>query len=163
MHIDWNMTLTTAVISCLVVIVSGLIAGLGYLYKSEKERRKEIERQLSEHKYEVYMAVMDLFTEAIDAAVAGTLSTREERIVHTRDLCKKLIIYGSDDVVTSYQKLMDALLTEAHDSTKLAPAIGNVILSIRRDMGNPRTKLTLHEALHQFALDIREIGEKQKI
>jgi len=62
--INWT-TIITSIAPIIVVVLSGVIAALGYLYKHEKERREEIERQLSEHKYKTYMALMNTYIEVI--------------------------------------------------------------------------------------------------
>ena len=42
-------------------ILLALFAGIGWLYKHEKEKRLLIEKQLSEKKYNVYMKFIDLY------------------------------------------------------------------------------------------------------
>jgi hypothetical protein len=48
-------------INIAIPIVLALFAGVGWLYKHEKERRLLVERQLSEKKYQVFIKFINLF------------------------------------------------------------------------------------------------------
>jgi len=101
--VDWSTILTT-IAPILVVLLSGIVAALSYLYRHERERREEVERQLSEHKYTTYMALMNTYTDVIKAAKAGKPLRPDDLTERMQELSKDLIIYGSDDVVKAFQK-----------------------------------------------------------
>ncbi|MEH6306186.1 hypothetical protein RYH73_11065 [Olivibacter sp. CPCC 100613] len=50
-------------INIAIPIILALFAGVGWLYRHEKERRLLVERQLSEKKYQVYIKFVNLFFE----------------------------------------------------------------------------------------------------
>ncbi len=47
--------------SSLTIVLTAIIAGIGYVLKIEIEKRREIEKQLSEKKYGVYISIIELF------------------------------------------------------------------------------------------------------
>ena len=65
---------------------------------------------------------------------------------------KSLVIYGSDEVVTTY---FQWLATSRAGIVDLE-LFGEVIVAIRRDMGNTKTKVTNHDVLRMMISDYDE-------
>ena len=153
--VDWNAFITSFS-PIIVVILSAIIAGLGYLYKSERDRREGVERQLSEHKYNTYMTLMNMYTDVMKASKTSKPLKPEDLVDRMQDLGKDLIIYGSDDVVKAFQKWVDA----GRKGQMSIKQFGELVVAIRRDMGNKRTKITHEEVLRQFINDYDDAKAK---
>ncbi len=46
------------------------LAGMGWLYRHEKERREAIERQLSDRKYQTYLSLIGIFLDVMKSVKA---------------------------------------------------------------------------------------------
>ena len=164
---DWSSLIPIILPSITTIVLGAVIATLAYLLRSEREHRREIERQVSEKKYDVYMDLMDSF----EAMLHGDESQRKDNVARLNDVKRKLIIYGSDDVIKPFQVYLrlatseDTIKTVTDVSSrkslneKFETVIGNVILAIRRDMGNRKTKIKSRDLLYQFDLNIEKTGE----
>jgi len=145
---NW-LAIITPIASVIVVLLSGIIAALGYLYRHERERREEVERQLSEHKYKAYMALMAAYLEVTKASKAGKPLKPDALVDRMQELSKDFIIYGSDDVVRAFQKWVES----GRKGRQSFRQFGELVVAIRRDMGNKKTKITYEEVLRQFIND----------
>jgi len=158
----------------LPILIAGGLAALAYLYRSERERRVEIEKQLSEHKYETYMLLMETFHEILH----GETPAVKDTISRMNELNKKLMIYGSDDVYKAYleyltmasyedeNKEIEKLKTEDMEvlREKTEKVIANILHAVRRDMGHAKTKMKAHEIFFLFNIKVSQIGiEEEKI
>jgi hypothetical protein len=132
-----------------------VLGGVGWLYRHEHERRTAVERQLSEHKYRVYIELLNIFYEQFQAVRDGKGVTADAKLVNRMmDANRELIMYGSDDVALTYLRWLDASkqAVESGASPSLR-GFGEVVVAIRRDMGNKRTKLTADDVLRQLITD----------
>ena len=77
------------------------------------------------------------------------------------DANKDLIIYGSDDVVNTYQKWLSSIrdsvregkINELEQQLEKLEKFGELVISIRGDMGNPNTNITSEKVLRQLITD----------
>lgn len=60
-----------AILAALSPVFLAFLGGIGWLYRHERERRIEIERQLSQEKYKAYIALIDLFFGMLKAQALG--------------------------------------------------------------------------------------------
>ena len=68
------------------------------------------------------------------------------------DASKELIIYGSDEVIAQFQKYLAFTQNPAGntDGIRALELYAEMIVLIRKDMGNPDTCLTYQEVLRQI-------------
>jgi len=157
---DWASLLPLIIPSIISILLSAVIAVLAYLLRSDREHNREIERQLSDKKYDTYKALLDGF----EVILHGDESQRKDNIAHLNDMGRNLLFYGSDAVIESYQVYL-RLATSEEMSQNLAKfdetaekLIGNILLNIRRDMGNKKTKMKSRDLFYQFDLVIERTG-----
>ena len=155
-NIDAWVAVITPLASVIVVLLGGGVAALGYLYRHERERREEVERQLSEHKYKTYMALMDMYIEVIKAGKAGKPLKPEDLVDRMQELAKDFIVYGSDNVVRAFQKWVET----GRKGGVSVRQFGELVVTIRRDMGNKKTTITYEEVLRQFINDYDDAKAK---
>ena len=156
---DWSTIIWfLAALSPILLTIS---AGIGWLYRHEKERREAVERQLSEHKYKAYITLLDIFFDTMKAIHTGNAINQNDLIDRMFDANKDLIIYGSDDVVNTYQKWQSSIrdsvregkINELEQQLEKLEKFGELVISIRGDMGNPNTNITSEKVLRQLITD----------
>jgi len=154
-----------AVLSPVLVFV---LAGVGWLYRHERERREAAERQVSEHKYKAYIALLDIFFDLMKATKLGRKVKQNELIDRMYDVNKELVLYGSDDVVRIYLKWLENARKHAYDTENFAALgalqdFGALVVGIRRDMGYAKTKISTDDVLRHFITDYDEAKAKDNL
>lgn len=151
MQFDWNTIVS--VLAALSPILLAILGGVSWLYRHEKERREAVEIQLSEHKYKAYITLLGIFFDLMKKTKLGEIANQKDLNDRMFDANKDLILYGSDDVVIAYQKWLGSARKEELEPIQFLEQFGKIIISIRKDMGNPKTKITSEEVLRQFITD----------
>ncbi|MDC7219447.1 MAG: hypothetical protein PQJ59_05865 [Spirochaetales bacterium] len=131
-------------------LLAGL-AGLGWLYKHEREKRTNIEKTLSEKKYAVYMKIMDLFFALISNAQNGNKDKPYDNTTIV-EINKDILIYGSDEVIQIFYEWTQAARIKQNSLTYLA----KIMIAIRKDMGFPKTKITEKDFLKHMIIDYKQ-------
>ena len=155
MALDLNVI--TSVLAVLSPFFLAVIGGIGYLYRHEKERRESVERQLSEKKYETYITLIDIFFELMKLGRVNNPKKLASILDRMYDANKNLMLYGSDEVINTYQKFLETARKNGKADLNL---FGNIIIAIRKDMGNPKTKITSDDILRQLLRDYDDAKAK---
>src|SRR6266498_4603537 len=132
------------------------LAGMGWLYRHEKERREAIERQLSDRKYQTYLSLIGIFLDVMKSVKAKKPIDESSITDRMFDVNKELVIYASDEVLETYQKW----LIGARSGSASIGHFGDILVAVRRDMGNPKTKVTSEDVLRQFITDYDSLKAK---
>ena len=149
-----------AYLSPFFLIATGVLA---WLYQHERERRAEIEKQLSDAKYKTYIELLNIFFGLFKAVMTGAKPTASqataspEVIGRMFDASKDLMIYGSDDVLISYEKWMTKSgSASGSDTAGALQGLGDVLIAIRKDMGHPKTTVTTDHILRLLLKDYEQ-------
>ena len=133
------------------LIISSIFAAVGWLFKTERDKRSEVEKQLSKKKYDVYQGVIQLFIDIINGLRLGKPMTAEESQSRMIDLMKDMIIYASDPVLIKFSHLrLRASVTTPILNLKL---YYELMLEIRKDMGHPNSIAREDEMMGIFISD----------
>lgn len=143
------MTVLTALTPVLVV----LLGGVGWLYRYERERRAAAERQVSERKYQAYIALLNIFFDLLKAQRKHQNIDGEDLVDRMFDANKELALYASDDVLQLYLDWLNRSRTGEVDINQF----GELVVAIRRDMGYAKTKITSDDVLRQLILDYDQV------
>lgn len=131
-----------------IPILLVLLGGVGWLYKHEKEKRLEVEKQLSVKKYDVYVRLLTVFFNILKRVKKGQ-PTNADKLVDTMiEIKKDIIIFGSDEVLNNFFNWEK----KSHSKESLK-ALSELVISVRRDMGNPKTKITSNDFLKSLVQD----------
>jgi hypothetical protein len=146
------------VISLLAVtspLLLALLAGVGWLYRHERERRAAAEQQISERKRAAYLQLLEIFFGSMKAISLGkAVKGNEKNLIEKMwDANQELILYGSDEVIRIYQ----AWLGEAREGFLDLEKFGQLIVAVRRDMGHMKTDISHDEVLRPFIRDYDEM------
>jgi hypothetical protein len=124
-----------------------VLAGLGWLYRREYERRRDVENQVSERKYNAYIKLINIFFDMFKATRGGPpVKDLELRMF---DVNKELMLFASDRVL----QIVHRWLEESRRGTVDLNRLGEIIVAIRKDMGNSRTRIRSEDMLRQLILD----------
>lgn len=141
-----------------VPILLLVLGGIGWLYRHEKERRLQIEKQLSDRKYDVYIKLLTVFFDILKQVKKGQNTNATKLIDKMMDIKKELLIFGNDSVLFAFFKW------EKYSQTKSnLKSLAELIIEVRKDMGNPKTTITTKdflESLVQTNQDYEELKEQ---
>ena len=137
------------------LIISTFFAAIGWLFKNERDKRSEVEKQLSKKKYDVYQGVIQLFIDIMNGIIAHDQLQQVEIQSRMIDLMKDMIIYGSDPVLIKFSHLR-LRANEKYPMYNLK-LYYELMLEIRKDMGHPRTNAGLDEMMGIFIKDYRDV------
>lgn len=159
MEIDW--------IDFLVTPLVGALIGFGVWYfQSRLEALRREQERLHDDRRKVYADVLEPFVRIF----AGIKNPKENQkalqhmlSVEYKRTAFEFSLIGADDVVRSFNDLMqyvysfDAEGKEKPDSSELMGLWGAFLLQIRRNVGNPKTKLKPADMLRSQIKDIDKI------
>lgn len=125
------------VFKILSIILTIIIAFLGWKMQRKTERIKIMEGQLSEKRYSAYAKLYDFFYEMIKGQKDNKNTNNKEMRNKLLDAKKEIIMYASDDVIFALNKYLSSL-TDTDVSTPLDYFL-DIMLLIRKDMcGNSK-------------------------
>lgn len=126
------------------------VAGLGALYKIERDKRHQIELKLNENKAKIYAGFVEDYS-ALFFKTGGKEHTDGDymRIVErVQNFARNSMMYASDEVVEKFSyfyKLQNAPIEEdltTADIYKRLDSFSDVVIAIRKELGHTRTRLT---------------------
>jgi hypothetical protein len=126
------------------------IAGLGTLYKLERDKRQSIEQKLNDNKIAIYSKFIDDYTQLFFRQAGQEKSQQEieEVVRNVQHFARHSMIYASDEVVDKFSRMYRLQLTEVDPSEGLRPlyerldAFTDVVKAMRRELGHSKTRLS---------------------
>ena len=158
-----------------------ILTAVGWKYRQSIERRIKLEEMLREDRIEIYNAILEPFIILLmsDAAWQSDKKNKDRdknQIAVTkmlsldyRKVSFKLSLIGSDDVVESFNNLMQYFYNQSGDGQnpdkselrEMMSLLGTFLLEIRRSMGNESTKIDNWGMLEWFLKDARKLKSGQ--
>jgi predicted DNA-binding ribbon-helix-helix protein len=130
-----------------------VLGGVGWLYRHERERRAAAEQQVSERKYQAYLALLNIFFDQFKAIRHKKQLPMGQLVDRMVDANKELMLYASDDVLSLYQDWLEQSRRGVVDMEQF----GQLIVEIRRDMGHPKTGISSDDVLRQVITDYDQV------
>ncbi|GAB2984370.1 hypothetical protein GCM10027049_22660 [Mucilaginibacter puniceus] len=145
----------TIFIQAIIPILSGIIAYVTWLYQKEKEKRINVQNQLSEKKYLVYNEIFNLFFEIFQNTLNKKEHSAQELEERMLSIVKGLTIYASDAVLKKFSSWKANSKTETTpEQVKLSfKQFLDVLIEIRKDMGNYKSKMNYDDILGMIILN----------
>jgi AcrR family transcriptional regulator len=154
-----TLTIITTLGAPILVLIGGLIT---WFFKSKREELQAVEERALEKRIETYNELLHplivMFSNKTnqkikDKAIAqiGSLEYRKANF--------NLITFGSDEMVTSYNNMMQSFYkNESENNPKLAlKNFAGFLLSVRKDVYNKNTKLKDWDMLKFMITDIEKL------
>lgn len=136
----------------LVGVLTAAIAIIGYFLHRQTERIKIVENQVSENKYKAYNQIVGYFYDILkDVKFNKKLKVNSaEKLI---DFKKDLLIYGSDKVFQKYISWLTYTTTYPGDNRHFKYFL-ELLIEIRKDMGNKKTKITKKDIMISLSQDV---------
>jgi len=150
---NWLQTLGPS----LLMVLRGIIT---WFIKSRVEELCATEERLREERRKIYGQILDTYIRLF-ADLKGQGTTQAIKKITSYEYRKTafdLNLFGSDDVVRSYNAIMkhtyEAESTGKQEPKKMMHLWGGLLLEIRRSLGNKKTKLDEFDMLRAMIKDI---------
>jgi hypothetical protein len=138
------------------------LGGVAYLYRASREKRQQLETRLGESKRALYEGYVDVLKDVARRTKAGSTEAAPEHIEQLRTFAFRSVLIASDEVLKAHIRFTN--LGRISTSEKAAlPAVADVLLALRKDMGFPDTKLTGQDLLGVFVNEIDAIAEHFRV
>lgn len=156
MEIELVKQLSLIIEKLIIPILLAIIGYLIWLSKEQIRKRNELEKQLSVKKYEVYRELIISLNKSISDK-KGVQGFNFKEIFQKRP---DMIIYASDKVLQKYNKFHNTVFSaKGIEEKEVYTFIAELMLLIRRDMGNSDTRLKLDEIIIPMFAENTEICE----
>ncbi len=146
----------------LVWLLGASVTILIFLLQGQRDKIKTIESQLSDKKYKVYIEVISLFYEAFYRNILSpeiTPADAEKAIAQRMVSIKRdMMIYAPDPIFKKFTDWLTSATENAGDANiKHFKILYDLMMLMRKDMGNPKTSLSLDEILLSMMQDREEV------
>lgn len=142
------------------IIVSILSITIGKYY----ERKMIIEKELREEKIPMYEKFINfLFNLLLSNKVEGKEMTQDEMTAFFNEFTQKLIVWGSDNVVSQWSNYRRIITQYPTDTKTNMLELEKLLLAIRKDTGHKNKNIYQGALLALFINDIDSYIEKNNL
>lgn len=161
-----------------------ILSGIGWAVRRSFEREAELEDKLREDRIEIYNQILEPFIMFLMPDAAWSMDKRSKRkdkytaateiilSIEYRRLGFKMSLMGSDEVVQSYNNIMQYFYNQPNredgegvpeeEITQMLDLLGDFLLAIRKSMGNQGTRLGNWDMLEWWMSDARKLRPDSK-
>ena len=156
---DSNSPLITA-------LVAALVGFAVWFFQSRIEAARQAEGRLRDERRKTYADLLDPFLKAMSSPTETWRKDKAFDPYTMRRAGFEVSIIGSDEVVRSFNKMMQALYAlERENKEMVLPTTlqlwGGLLLEVRKSVGDPRTRLTPRDMLAGLIKDIDNLLRPQ--
>lgn len=123
-----------AVIAAVASIAAAVVAGMFALASRRFEARLQRVNQVSEHKRDMYVPLVDMLERMFTSDEVPTA----EELAHKRRFDTWVNVYGSAGAVRAYSRFMQALPAQPPGDIQFR-LYADFLLEVRKEMGDPST------------------------
>ncbi|WP_429845308.1 hypothetical protein [Brevibacillus sp. FIR094] len=143
--------------------VTALVAVLSLILTKLYERKKEIEQSHRTNKLPLYEEFISFYFKLLMSSKTGQPVSEAEMIEFHTKFTQKLILWGSDDVISAYANFRRVYLNlSKYPPNELLLQFEKIMLALRKDTGHKNKKLNTGDLLSLFVNDIDDFLEKNK-
>jgi len=139
----------------IIVILTLIGTGLGYIIKEQREKLKQVRAQLSDKKYNLYYSVYSIFFDLIKGKNSKNVKQIGQKIV---DVKKDLMLYAPDNVVFKFLE-WNRFISNNDNDVRHAKIFLELFIDIRKDMGYKKTNLTKKEILGMIMTTDEDVNQ----
>ncbi|QSE99197.1 hypothetical protein [Fulvivirga lutea] len=152
---DWIQN----ILPTLLVVSTGLLT---WFLKDKSEKLKLQREKLIEEKRLNYEKILEPIIRVFSGAKNKSEMAKAVKQIQSHEYRKsafQLMLFGSDGVVNAYNNFFQYLYNNESnlDPYKMLHALGNVVLEIRKDLGNNSTALKEYDMLRFMITDIDRV------
>lgn len=148
-----------------LMILGGIIT---WVVKSRIEELKAIEEKLRAERIKIYIDILEpiirLFSE-IKKPGGPETAIKQLTSYEYRKTAFELSLFGSDEVVKAYSALMQQAFkydTPKQNPYEMIRLWGELLMSIRKSLGNKNTQLTADDMLKGMISDIETVNKGER-
>lgn len=141
--------LSIAIIGGCVTIVISVISTL---YAKHLENKIRIENEHKEKKIPIYTELIEFIFKIFEQSKAGNNIPKEEIESFNFNLAKKLLIWGSDDVINEFNNFKRSANNGGYEPVLFATE--KLWMAIRKDLGHKNKNITKGKLLRLIITDI---------
>ena len=143
-------------------LIAGLIAILLYILKKKDDELNLVKNKISDEKYKAYFDIVSLFFDLLKQQKGLKEFSQNELAVRYIELKKNILLLGSDEIFKKFNEFDKNIVEFERDKdiSKIEFWL-HLFIFIRKDSGNPKTKLTIDDILksitatHKDYLDLK--------
>lgn len=143
--------------------LAATVAILLYFLKKKDDELSLIKNKISDEKYKTYFAIVSLFFDILKESKGLVIHKEGELAARYIDIKKNLLLLGSDDIIKKFSEFDKGINSaDLHAAHKIKNWLDLFIL-IRKDSGNPKTKLTIDDILRNLITESDYVDVQQLI
>ncbi len=135
-------------------VLIAALGGLGYLYRSSRDKRRDLEQQLASSKRDLYGQYVTVLKDVAGVSQGGKLTKPEVYVDRLRTFAFSSTLIASDPVVRAHIRFTNLERIAPGNASVVVAAVGDVLLALRRDIGFADTKLSNRDLLGVFVKEI---------
>lgn len=147
----------TATASIGAAVVAAVFARRARATEAEAARLRSLEERLASAKADVYRPMIDMLRRSTQPLPQEKRPNSKEILTKTAEFANWVSIYGSDEAVRAFHRLMQAFYTSAPGLVSVR-LHSEFVLAARRDLGYPDTDLS---ALDVLGLRVNDVYKAQ--
>ena len=146
----------------IAIIVTAVLTWIGHAVLTGQQRRLEVAKALEANRRELYQRIMGLFFDVLKDAKAKSINI-DLMDVKMIEIARDLSVYASDEVLLKFLELRRIGEQEKpKDPLILLKLWGELIISMRKDLGHEATQIQPMQIAELVVTDLRQHLEKQK-
>lgn len=138
------------IVTIIAAGLSGVVAILIFLLQRKNEQLKIVKEKISDKKFEAYNEVLTIFFDLFKSAKNLKDVKEKDLVSKIIDLKKFLLLYANDDILKKFFEWNNSAQLGGNGLAQIEKYLQLMIL-IRKDMGNPDTKISTDELLRSMA------------
>lgn len=127
--------------------IAAIVAIFLYFLKKKDDEINLIKNKISDEKYKTYFDIVSMFFDILKKDKGLTNFSQEDLVKRYIDIKKNLLLLGSDDVIKKFTEFDKLLVNNDADALKKVSTWLELFIFIRKDSGNPKTKLSADDIL----------------
>lgn len=130
--IDYSFSIS----EILVAVLSLLVTGTLVIIRQQREKIKEIQKQLSDKKFELYNELLSLFFDILKDKDSADPKEIGQKIINVK---KELLLYAPDSVLYKFIEWSNYTNNHETGDNRHMLIFIEVMKLVRQDMGHPKT------------------------
>lgn len=152
---SWQTLLTGVALA----LATSFFTSRFYVHQAKADFQRDLERRFNERRWEIYTSFSGILIDLIQATTDNRLSKDLPRLIRDlRAFIGRLWLVGSDEVVEAVlrwrRSTSDAVSDTPVGSTRSMMKLLDILVAMRRDLGDARTQLTARDILATFVNDV---------
>lgn len=144
--------------SIISIILSIVIAFMGWVMQRKTERIKIMENQLSEKKYAAYAKIVGVFYSVLKDVKKERESNQRKMMDEILESKKNIFMYGSDSVIKAFNKWLCSTTKKETQYVQLN-AFLDFMIEIRKDMSGSSTNISKQDLLVNLIQNEDEVNK----